>query len=141
MVVLDADGTVVATSVDALLGRDFADRDYFRAPQAAQSPATLHVAVAVQDLARQLHDRLRPGDRRARTAPSPAPPIAALEPEYFEVLMRSVLYAPDMWVSLGHSNGKVFVTMPRDNDPARTDWQPPRIGGDERPAPLARAPW
>jgi diguanylate cyclase (GGDEF)-like protein/PAS domain S-box-containing protein len=27
--------------------------------------------------------------------------------------MRSVLYAPDMWVSLGHGDGKVFVTMPR----------------------------
>ncbi len=39
---------------------------------------------------------------------------AALEPEYFKVLMRSVLYAPDMWVSLGHGDGKVFVTMPDD---------------------------
>ena len=45
--------------------------------------------------------------------------VAALEPEYFEVLMRSVLYAPDMWVSLGHSDGKVFVTMPRNTRPAR----------------------
>jgi hypothetical protein len=45
MVVLDAGGTVVASSVDALLGRDFADRDYFRSPQAERSPSTLHVAT------------------------------------------------------------------------------------------------
>jgi C4-dicarboxylate-specific signal transduction histidine kinase len=31
MALLDADGTVVASSVDSLLGRDFADREYFRA--------------------------------------------------------------------------------------------------------------
>ena len=50
---------------------------------------------------------------------------AALEPEYFKVLMRSVLYAPDMWVSLGHGDGKVFVTMPED---AR------RVEGESQPA-------
>ena len=50
---------------------------------------------------------------------------AALEPEYFKVLMRSVLYAPDMWVSLGHADGKVFVTMPED---------PRRIEGESQPA-------
>ena len=48
---------------------------------------------------------------------------AALEPEYFEVLMRSVLYAPDMWVSLGHNDGKVFVTMPGDASRVDSDWQ------------------
>ena len=36
MVLLDADGTVVASSVDALLGRDFSDREYFR--KAARRP-------------------------------------------------------------------------------------------------------
>ena len=30
MVLLDTDGTVVASSVDTLIGRDFSDRDYFR---------------------------------------------------------------------------------------------------------------
>ena len=39
--------------------------------------------------------------------------------------MRSVLYAPDMWVSLGHSGGKVFVTMPRNSARLEADWQPP----------------
>ena len=80
MVVLDADGTVVASSVDALLGRDFADRDYFRVPKSRAKPGHAPRRLAVQDRARQLHDRLRPGDRRRRTAPSPAPPSPPSSP-------------------------------------------------------------
>ena len=38
--------------------------------------------------------------------------------------MRSVLYAPDMWVSLGHGDGKVFVTMPDDARGVDGDLQP-----------------
>ena len=68
---------------------------------------------------------------------------AALEPEYFKVLMRSVLYAPDMWVSLGHGDGKVFVTMP--DDPRRHRGRlaagdrgdrPQQRGASERATPI-----
>ena len=138
MVVLDADGTVVATSVDALLGRDFADRDYFRAPKNAQTPATLHVASPYKTSL----DNYTIVFGRAIIAPNggfAGAAIAALEPEYFEVLMRSVLYAPDMWVSLGHSNGKVFVTMPRDTTRLEADWQPPAaaVPSAQHPSPSA----
>ena len=37
---------------------------------------------------------------------------AALDPEYFNVLLRSVLDAPDRWASLAHGDGKVFLFMP-----------------------------
>ena len=56
---------VVASSVDTLLGRDFADRDYFRAPRASRNAGDALRRRAVQDLARQLHGRLRARDRRA----------------------------------------------------------------------------
>jgi PAS domain S-box-containing protein len=49
---------------------------------------------------------------------------AALEPEYFRVLLRSILYAPDMWVALGHGDGKVFVTMPEDTRRIEGESQP-----------------
>jgi len=138
MVVLDADGTVVATSVDALLGRDYADRDYFRAPKSGHSPATLHVASPYKTSL----DNYTIVFGRAILAPNGAfagAAIAALEPEYFEVLMRSVLYAPDMWVSLGHSDGKVFVTMPRNTTRLETDWQPPAaaVASAQHPSPAA----
>ena len=113
MVLLDVDGNVVASSVDTLLGRDFGDRDYFAAARAGGSAATLHVAAPLKTaigtytvvFARAIH---APNGAFAGAV------AAALEPGYFQVLMRSVLYAPDMWVSLGHGDGKAFVTMPQE---------------------------
>jgi diguanylate cyclase (GGDEF)-like protein/PAS domain S-box-containing protein len=122
MVLLDADGTVAATSVDTLLGRDFSDRDFYRVARATRSPTTLHVAVPYKTSLGNYTVVFA----RAIIGPSGAfegVAAAALEPEYFEVLMRSVLYAPDMWVSLGHSDGKVFVTMPGDANRVDSDWQ------------------
>ena len=114
MVVVDADGNVAASSVDTLIGRDFADRDYFRSARDGRDGDTLYVATPFNTLARQLHRRLR-ARRSARTTAAFAGVVAAaLEPQYFEVLLRSVLYAPDMWASVAHGDGKVFVTMPQD---------------------------
>ena len=144
MVVLDAEGSVVATSVDALLGRDFSDRDYFRAPKSSRNPATLHVASPYKTSLGNYTVVFG----RAMVAPNGAfvgAVVAALEPEYFEVLMRSVLYAPDMWVSLGHSDGKVFVTMPSDAARVEADWQPaatalPGASHDPLLAPVVLGP-
>jgi len=138
MVVLDAEGVVVATSVEALHGRDFGDRDYFRAPKNGRSPATLHVATPYKTSL----DNYTIVFGRAIVAANGAfagAAVAALEPEYFEVLMRSVLYAPDMWVSLGHSDGKVFVTMPRNTARLEAAWQPPasEVASAQHPSPAA----
>ena len=140
MVLLDADGTVVASSVDTLLGRDFADREYFRGPRARRSGATLHVAAPYKTslggytvvFARTLSS----GNGAFAGAV-----VAALEPEYFEVLLRSVLYAPDMWVAMGHGDGKVFVTMPPDVGRIDSDWQPAvarqaGLGSEPRATPV-----
>ena len=39
---------------------------------------------------------------------------AALEPKYFKVQMRSVLYEPDKWDAHAHVDGNLFVTIPED---------------------------
>ena len=122
MALLDAEGTVVASSVDALLGRDFADRDYFRAARDG-NPDALHVAAPLKTpldnytviFVRPIH---------SRNGVFIGAVAAALEPEYFRVLLRSILYAPDMWVALGHGDGKVFVTMPEDSHRMEGDSQP-----------------
>jgi diguanylate cyclase (GGDEF)-like protein/PAS domain S-box-containing protein len=123
MALLDSDGNVVASSVDALLGRDFANREYFRAARDGDAE-TLYVAPPLKTpldtytviFVRGVH---------ARDGSFVGAVAAALEPDYFGVLLRSVLYAPDMWVSLGHGDGKVFVTMPED---------PRRVEGELQPA-------
>ncbi|MEO8312688.1 MAG: PAS domain-containing protein, partial [Caldimonas sp.] len=124
MALLDADGTVVASSVGALLGRDFANRDYFRMARDQGGDATLHVAAPLKTPL-GTYTVIFVRAIRAPNGAFAGAVAAALEPEYFTVLMRSVLYAPDMWVSLGHGDGKVFVTMPED---------PRRIEGESQPA-------
>ncbi|MEO5844193.1 MAG: diguanylate cyclase [Caldimonas sp.] len=124
MALLDADGTVVASSVGALLGRDFADRDYFRTARDQGGDATLHVAAPLKT-ALGSYTVVFVRAIRAPNGAFAGAVAAALEPEYFKVLMRSVLYAPDMWVSIGHGDGKVFVTMPED---------PRRIEGGPHPS-------
>ncbi len=122
MVLLDADGTVAASSVDTLLGRDFTDREYFRASRDRLSGATLHVAAPYKTSLgghTVVFARTVTGSNGAFAGAV----AAALEPEYFEVLLRSVLYAPDMWVAVGHADGKVFVTMPPDPGRTEGDWQ------------------
>ncbi|MEO6361930.1 MAG: diguanylate cyclase [Caldimonas sp.] len=122
MVLIDADGTVVASSVDILLGRDFGDRDYFRAALATRSAATLHVATPYKTSLGNYTVVFARAITHANGTFAGAV-AAALEPEYFEVLLRSVLYAPDMWASLGHGSGKVFVTMPHDATRIESDWR------------------
>ena len=122
MILLDAEGVAVASSSQTLLGHDFSDRDYFRVPRQDHNPATLYVAAPYRN---SLGNFTVVFGRAiiAANGNFAGVAIAALEPEYFEVLMRSVLYAPDMWVSLGHGDGKVFVTMPHDAARTEADWQ------------------
>ncbi|MEI6152992.1 MAG: PAS domain S-box protein, partial [Deltaproteobacteria bacterium] len=41
---------------------------------------------------------------------------ATLDPEYFTILLGSILYAPDMRASVNHSDGKVFLMVPDRKD-------------------------
>jgi len=137
MVLLYSDGTVAASSVDALLGRDFSDRDYFKKARDGHSGETLFVAPPLKTVI----DSYTVIFVRAIYGPNGAfvgAAAAALEPQYFRVLMRSVLYAPDMRVSLGHGDGKIFVTMP-DDAPVSDAELPPVLAaiGRERLDPSA----
>ena len=139
MVLLDADGSVLASSVDAMLGRDFGDRDYFRTARSNGDASRLHVAAPYKTSLGNYTVVFSRAITGANGAFAGAV-AAALEPEYFEVLMRSVLYAPDMWVSLGHADGKTFVTMPRNADRLEGDWQHAGAARDSlRGAPIETA--
>ncbi|MDQ6627293.1 MAG: hypothetical protein M3Z29_02410, partial [Pseudomonadota bacterium] len=131
MAVVDADGIVLASSVHTLLGRNFSGREYFHAARSGRDPAVLYLASPFKTSLGSYTIVFS----RAVVTPNGAfagAIIAALEPEYFEVLLRSVLYAPDMWVSLGDSDGKTFVAMPHGAIRADADWR--------GAVPLARDP-
>jgi len=113
MVILDRDGTVVASTADVLLGKNFqGQREYFDGPRRRPDSAVLYVSAPfkaapagtlVLSVGRVL---ARPGGEFAGVV------VATLDPEYFNVVLRSVIYAADMSVVVMHGAGRVFLTTP-----------------------------
>ena len=111
--IVDVDGRVLATSRDiATVGRSFADRDLYSVPKQRPDAATLYVSAPYTSRRENLF-AVNVGRVLTDTAGNFAGVVtAALDPEYFEVLLRSVLYASDMRTALLHGNGMLFLYAP-----------------------------
>ncbi len=111
MLVLDRNGTVVAATLDDLTGKNFRQREYFDAPRRGADRAMLYVSPPFRNtrgndvvvISRAMTDA-QGGFAGVVTA--------TLDTNYFAILLRSVLYAPDMRTALVHRDGKVFLSMP-----------------------------
>ena len=116
LAILDAGGTLIASNRGELVGRNFAYRDYFQVPRARPDADTLFVsppfttALGVFALA---VTRMVPGPHGEFAGVV----TAILDPAYFATLLSSVLYTPDMWTAIAHSDGTPFMLMPRRKDP------------------------
>jgi hypothetical protein len=110
-VVLDAQGMVLAANRNEVVGRDLSARDFFPAPRARPDPTTLYVSppfttsrgVYSINVGRAI---LGSGGEFAGVV------TATLEPEYFDVVLRSVQYAPNMHTFLAHGDGWQFLSVP-----------------------------
>ena len=124
MLLLDAHGTVLAASEPALVGQNFAQRDYFGTARAAGDAGALYLAPPFRSVlghhvitvARVIADAY--GNFGGVV-------VAALDSDYFEVVMRSVLYAADMWAALGHGDGNMFLMVPPDPRLVGVNWTQP----------------
>ena len=113
LAVIDRRGRVVASSRDELVGRDTRGQDYFELARRRPDRDSLYVSAPFQSSF---------GGRvivigKALTGVHgefAGVVVASLDPDYFNVVMRSVLYAPDMQATLIHGVGKVFLTVPPD---------------------------
>lgn len=111
LVIFDAEGTLNASSREELIGRNFREREYFQTARRSRDPAILHVAppyktvlgVFTMNLVKVILDE------RGEFAGAI---VATLDPEYFNILLDSVRYSPDMWTSLAHGDGKLFLMVP-----------------------------
>jgi diguanylate cyclase (GGDEF)-like protein len=108
---LDGEANVVASNREDLVGRNFAYREYVQAVLQRPAPESLYLSrpfrtvlnVYSMNLVRvQLDGR---GDVRRIAA-------ATLDPEFFEILLASVLYADDMWTAMAHEGGLLTVHQP-----------------------------
>jgi PAS domain S-box-containing protein len=111
LIIMDAAGTVLASSRDELIGRNFEEREYFKVPRERPDSTVLYVSPPFKTVLGVFAVFLT----RAVIGPDGAfagVVSATLDPDYFNVLLRSVLYAPDMRAVLVHWDGKPFVAMP-----------------------------
>jgi len=115
--VLDRAGRVLASNRDTLIGQDFHERAYFRLARSSNDPGLLHVSPPIRNALGTYAINLE----RSLAGPDGAFAglvAATLDPEYFATLMASVAYAPDLWVSLAHADGTLFLIVPDQQIPA-----------------------
>lgn len=111
MLVVNAEGIVVAASRPELVGTNLSQRPYFQRAKARPDPDTLYLSepfVTTQQVfsINLVKTWFEPDGRFGGVV------SATLDPTHFEVLLRSVLYAPGARSALVHGNGRVFLEMP-----------------------------
>lgn len=117
MFVLDAKGTVVASNREELIGRNFRTRDYFVAPERDHNPSVLYVSPPFKTVLGSFLINLS-HVIPAADGSFDGVVTAALDPDYFRVLLSSVLYAPDMLSSINHGDGIRLMMVPELADQA-----------------------
>ncbi len=111
MLVLDAQGTVVAASNPALVGRNFAEREYFSSPRSRPDRDTLYISrpfKAINGVWTMGFSRVLT-DEQGRFA---GVVMAGLSNDHFSVILNSVLATDDMRTTLVHGDGIVFMNAP-----------------------------
>ena len=111
MVILDDRGLIVASSRTELLGTNSSQRDFFAAPRQRPNRAVLYVSAPFKSPLGPLVIVVGKLLTNAK-GEFAGVVLATLDPEYFQVVLQSVLYAPDMRTSVTHGDGQVFVNTP-----------------------------
>lgn len=117
---LDARGTVIASSDRKIIGRDFSNRSYYRTARQTASPATLIVSPPYRTdddswviaLARIVH--APDGEFGGVVA-------ATLDSTQLLTLLQQARHSPDMIVSLLHGDGLRFLAV-IGNEPTPTEY-------------------
>jgi len=124
MFVLDARGIVVASNRNDIVGRNLAEREYFATPRSRPDRGVLYISRPFKSIENRWVVNLT----RVLTTPDGAfagVVVAGLDPEHFNVVLGSVLYAPDMGITLVHGDGIVFLNMPLRPGPLGADVNKP----------------
>jgi diguanylate cyclase (GGDEF)-like protein/PAS domain S-box-containing protein len=113
MLALDEKGNVMASDRPNAVLQNHVERDYFTVPRMAVNPSTLHVSAPMRS------QQGEPMINIARVMVGESGKFAgvvtaALDTAYFEIVMRSVLYADDMGVRIVHGEGVIFQSVPPD---------------------------
>lgn len=111
MLIIDADGTVAASNRNELIGKNFRSRNYFATPAKDNDPSRLYLSPPFKTVLGSFVinvSRIIPVSNGSFGGIV----TAALDPEYFNILLSSVLYAPDMQSTIVHGDGIRFMMLP-----------------------------
>lgn len=109
--VMNAAGAAIASNRDELVGKNFADGERFKAVREAGDPSKIHISPPFKT---PLGNFAISGGKLMLDASGGFAGVilAIIEPGYFDTLLRSVLYTPDMRVALIHTAGQIVVRVP-----------------------------
>ena len=113
--VLNSQGIITASNRPELIGWDFSQREYFKTVQGKPDKTTLYLSAPFVSLQNDLVvavARMVPGTHGEFAGSV----VATLDPEYFINLFRPILYAPDVWAFVDHSNGVKLMDFPERPD-------------------------
>jgi len=107
MGIADEDGAVLASSTGDVADASAAQREFFKTPQAHPDPAQLYISEPYTD-ARGVTSVLVGRVLPHMDGSFAGLVYARLDPDFFNVVMRSVLYATDMRSALVTQRGRLF---------------------------------
>lgn len=111
MQMLDPQGLIVSSSRPETLGFDASHRPYFLRAQKQPYADTLYMSAPfTTSLGSYSINMARAWSDEHKHLLGVT--TATLDPDYFKVLLRSVLYADDMRATLIHGDGSAFLTQP-----------------------------
>lgn len=110
--ILDRDGTMVASSLEFIVGNNFQDRDYFLAPLTDLNIETMYVVPPFKVRGGEVWTIALSCVVQDSTGEFQGVVFAALDKSFFAALLSSMNYAPDMWAAIAHGNGRQFMMAP-----------------------------
>ena len=124
LLILDAQGNVLASNQDTLLGKNFAERDYFQVAARNPNIDTLYLGPPFRTALGAF------GMNMVRMVRGPNGEFAGivsatLDPKELTRTLESVRYAPDTWAALAHGDGKLFLIAPMQDEMLGVDLAKP----------------
>lgn len=114
LAIYDADGNILASNRDELIGRNFRHREYFTTMSAQENTRTVYLSrpfKTVLNAYTMTVGRMIPGPDGEFNGIV----VASLDPMFFVPVLESVLLTPDTWVNLVHADGTIFLALPENN--------------------------
>ena len=109
--ILDREGEVIASSRQDLLGLNLRNQRRFQAISESNDPALLHISAPFRSplgyWSITFGRSIRDADGNFAGCV-----LTLINPEYFEALLGSTLYAPDVRAGLIHDQGKIIYRVP-----------------------------